>query len=113
MLKNIIYIFLIIYIIFGYYLIFFDIILPDLYIGLIFFIMFKWIFNYRKCTISYLECVLRNVKKEKGYLYQFLDVIINIRYSPYIYILYIQCILFIFYNIYYKNINYLIKFRNI
>ena len=35
------------------------------YVSLILFIGFKIIFNYQKCTISYIECKLRGVKKEK------------------------------------------------
>ena len=53
------------------------------YIIILYFMLFKIIFNYKKCTVSYFECKLRNVKKEKGYLYRFLDKFINLRYEPY------------------------------
>ena len=55
--------------------------MPQYYIAFVIFFMFKWIFNYRKCTISFLECKLRGVKKENGYLYNFLEGIINLRYT--------------------------------
>ena len=35
--------------------------------------LFRWITNYRQCTISYLECKLRGVKKEDGYIYNILN----------------------------------------
>ncbi len=49
------------------------------YIVLLYFIMFKMIFSYEKCTLSYIECVIRNVKKERGYIYQFLNGFIELR----------------------------------
>ncbi|AUF82641.1 hypothetical protein TetV_559 [Tetraselmis virus 1] len=57
--------------------------IPQWYIGLLLFGGFKIIFNYRKCTISYIECKLRGVKKEQGILNSFLDGIINLRYLDY------------------------------
>jgi hypothetical protein len=51
------------------------------YILLLWFFIFKIIFNYKKCTISYWECIIRRVKKEKGYLYQLIDGITNLRNS--------------------------------
>lgn len=57
-------------------------VLPKPYIGLLLFFTMKWLVNYRKCTISYLECKVRNVKKEDGYLYQFLNGIMDLRYTP-------------------------------
>lgn len=51
------------------------------YIILLYFIMFKMIFYYEKCTLSYLECLFRSVKKEDGYLFQFLNGFIQVRYK--------------------------------
>lgn len=50
------------------------------YVVILYYIAFKMIFNYSKCTVSYVECKLRGVKKEDGYLYQFLDQFIRLRY---------------------------------
>ena len=52
--------------------------------------------NYDKCTISYLECKIRKVKKEEGYLFNFLNNFIQLRNDKY----------FIFLIIYYIYLNY-------
>ena len=52
--------------------------------------------NYDKCTISYLECKIRKVKKEEGYLFNFLNNFIQLRNDKY----------FIFLIIYYVYLNY-------
>jgi hypothetical protein len=52
------------------------------------FLLFKWIFDYHKCTISYIECKLRNVKKEDGYVYTFMENIININKTNFKYLIY-------------------------
>ena len=52
------------------------------YITLLLFMMFKMIFNYDKCTISYMEVKLRGVRKDQGYLYRFLDGFIRLRDRP-------------------------------
>jgi hypothetical protein len=73
---------------------------PQRYMILLMFFTTKTIFNFRKCTISYLECKIRNVKKEDGYLNSFMDSILNIRYHknyPYIFT---TVIIFIFYDLY-------------
>lgn len=72
--------------------------LNQVYFGLVLFISIKIFFNYRKCTISYLECKLRNVKKEEGYLNQLLDGIIDLRYSINIIPINIMIIIIIFYR---------------
>ena len=41
-----------------------------------FFFLLKWIFNYRKCTISYLECKIRGVKKDDGIINQIIESIL-------------------------------------
>jgi hypothetical protein len=74
------------------------------YIFLIFFILFKWLFNYRKCTISRIECILRGVKKNNGYLYTFLETITDIRYNNHI-IVFIVLSLYILYIHYIVNDN--------
>ena len=76
---------------------------PKYYIGILIFLTFKWIFNYRKCTFSWLECKIRGVKKEEGYLNNFLDNIVDIRYSKNIYIILIICFFIIIYELIYKG----------
>jgi hypothetical protein len=81
-----------------------DINIPRTYIGLLLFFLIKLLFNYRKCTISYIECKLRKVKKEQGYLNRFLDSIIDLRYTPHIYVMYfISAIIIYYYFIVRKN----------
>ena len=86
------------YLIFGIIMSLNDIDLPGNYIFLILFFGFKWIFNYRKCTISYVECKLRGVKKENGYLYSLLKEIIDLRYSEHIYCIGLLCGLLLYYH---------------
>jgi hypothetical protein len=81
-----------------------DINIPRTYIGLLLFFLIKLLFNYRKCTISYIECKLRNVKKEQGYLNSFMDSIIDLRYTSHVYIIYfISSIILYYYFIVKKN----------
>lgn len=82
--------------------------LNKIYIFLILFICFKWLFNYRKCTFSRIECIIRRVKKEKGYLYNFLEIITDLRYTNHI-INFIKMVLIIlfFHFIIYKNTIYI------
>ena len=37
--------------------------------GLCTYFLFRMITDYRKCTMSYMECKLRGVKKEKGIIF--------------------------------------------
>ena len=74
---------LLIYMFSGIYMSIFNIKIPQWYIVLLYFILFKIIFNYDKCTISYWECKLRRVKKKDGYLYRFLDKFIRLRDTNY------------------------------
>ena len=90
-------IFILIYLFYGILNILLNKNLNKIYIGILLFFLFKTIFNYRKCTISYLECKLRKVKKEQGYLNRFMDKIIDIRYSNISIILYIYSFLIIYY----------------
>ena len=76
---------------------------PKYYIGILIFLSFKWIFNYRKCTLSWMECKIRGVKKEDGYLNRFLDNIVDIRYSKNIYIILTICFIIIIYEFIYNK----------
>ena len=45
--------------------------------------LFKWIFDYRKCTVSYIECKIRNIKKERSSIYYVLEDITDLNKSKY------------------------------
>ena len=77
--------------------------LNKIYVGLLVFFLFKMIFNYRKCTISYLECKIRNVKKEEGFLNNFVDSILNLRETDESIFYYIFAFLIIYYHYIDKN----------
>ena len=68
-----------------------------IYIFILVFLLLKTIFNYRKCTMSYIECKVRDVKKENGYINNFLNQIINIRDKDEIVFIYIYSFLIIYY----------------
>ena len=73
-----------------------------------YYFLFKWITNYRKCTISYLEVKFRGVKIDKGILYNSLDRVISLRDCEYYTFLLIFTCIIILINIYkkYKNLLY-------
>ena len=105
--KKLTFIILILYFYYGISKIIFNNNLSHSYIVLSFFMFFKIICNYYQCTISYLECKLRKVKKEEGYLYNFLNNFIELRYSKYFILLIIY---YIYINYYYFNYNFKINF---
>ena len=61
------------------------------------------IFNYRDCTCSYLECKIRDVKKEEGYINQFMDSIINLRSEPEIIYIYLITTLILYYHFFIRE----------
>lgn len=92
------YLFLIyLFIICGIVYILFDKDIPEFYIVITLFFLFKFLFNYRKCTLSYYECQLRGVEKEYGYLYNFMENILNYRDTYHIYLIYIISLYIIYY----------------
>lgn len=62
------------------------------------FFLIKWILDYRKCTVSYIECKLRCVKKEEGIVYNIMEEIYDINKSKYKYIAYSFVIIVFFIN---------------
>jgi hypothetical protein len=78
----IVYIYLIIGIIFTL----FNYKLNNYYIFFILFFLFKWIFNYRKCTLIKIECLIRKIKKEQSILYNLLKNITDLRNEPHIFV---------------------------
>ena len=78
MTKIFIYIFIIYYLL-GIIYIILNNDIPQWYIIILIYFNLKWVFNNRKCTISYYECIFRNIKKEEGILYNILNNSVNIR----------------------------------
>ncbi len=87
-----------IYIVFCYYYIYHNYNLDQDYVALLMFFSLKIILYYKKCTISYLECKIRGVKKEQGYLYRLLDGIISIRHTKHFPILFILASYIFYYH---------------
>ena len=87
-----------IYLALGYYFIYHNRNLDQDYIALLMFFTLKIILYYKKCTISYIECKLRGVKKEQGYLYRLLDGIISVRHTIHFPILFILTIYIYYYH---------------
>jgi hypothetical protein len=70
--------------------------IPRNYIAILVYFIFKMVTLYDKCTVSYIECKLRNVKKEEGYLNDFLHSIVSLRYTNHAKFIYIVGIIFVF-----------------
>jgi hypothetical protein len=68
-------------------------------IAICLYLLIKWISNYNKCTISYIECKIRNVKKEDGYLYNFLNNIMMINTMDSRYYIYSGTFIILFLNL--------------
>lgn len=86
-----------VYLFLGFYLIYDIGCIDKNYLILMLFFLIKSLINYRKCTVSFLEIYLRNVKKERGYLYRFMDDILDIRNTKHIYFIYLLCFIQIYY----------------
>ena len=78
------------------------------YIVLVMFLTFKMLFNYKKCTFSYLECKIRKVKRQDGLLASFLDHVVDLRTSKYSFLLYVLSCFFLI-NAPFKE---MVKFKN-
>jgi len=105
--KNIL-ILVYLYLIFGILIIILGYEFNKIYIFLILFICFKWIFNYRKCSFSRVECIIRRIKKDEGYLYNFLEIITDLRNDKHIYnFIKLVLIILFFHFIIYKNTIYI------
>jgi len=97
--------FILFYLFFGYYHILINKEPDSLYTILLFYFTIKIIIDYRKCTLSYIECKIRNVKKEKGYINNFFDDLFNIRNESKNkrYLLLILSFVLSFYFVFFKN----------
>ena len=55
------------------------------YLIILAFITFKLITNYRTCSIAYLECKFRRIKRKDSYMNKLLDPIVDLRYTDHVY----------------------------
>jgi hypothetical protein len=103
-----------IYLAIGYYFIFNNYKIDNDYMILLMFFTLKIILYYKKCTISYIECKLRGVKKEQGYLYRLLDGIISVRHTIHFPILFILASYIYYYHFVIKGdgINFFLSNKN-
>jgi hypothetical protein len=95
------------YVVIGLMYLFIDRNIPPNYAVLSAFLLFKMVANYKKCTISYLECKIRGVKRQEGILASILDHVVDLRDSDIKYLLYFlgAVILLTFANQKIKNLN--------
>lgn len=92
------------YHIYGMIYIMLNLMLPYWFMSLGLYMGFKVLFNYRKCTISYLECKIRGVKREDGYLNCLLDGLVNLRNNDvYYYYILVLVGLFSYYHFIFKK----------
>ena len=83
---------------------------PLLYLFCLAFCSFKVISNYRVCSVAYLECKIRGIKRDKSLMNKFLDPIVDLRYTDHIYALTILSFIILTYNfVYLKRMNNLIQ----
>jgi len=96
--ENLIHLIIKLFLSYGIYYMVLNLAIPTSYIKLLLFLFLKIVFDYTKCTISYIEVKLRGVKKEEGYLYNLLTSLNNIRNHKDFLILFFIINIFIFYN---------------
>ncbi len=81
-----------------------------LYLFLLLFCSFKVVTNYRVCSVAYMECKIRGIKREESIMNRFLDPIVDLRYTNHIYPLVILSFIILTYNFVYlkriQNINF-------
>ena len=81
-----------------------------LYLFLLLFCSFKVVTNYRVCSVAYMECKIRGIKREESIMNRFLDPIVDLRYTNHIYPLVILSFIVLTYNFVYlkriQNINF-------
>ena len=92
-------IFLYTYLLLGLYLSFHKTRFNSLYLIALLFCSLKVITNYRVCSVAYLECRLRNVKREQSYMNKFLDPIVDLRYTDHAYLLGLLSFIILTYNL--------------
>ena len=63
------------YLLLGVYLTIRKVNINPLYLLCLSFVSFKVIFEYRVCSVAYMECRLRDVKREESYMNKFLEFV--------------------------------------
>ena len=91
-------IFLYLYLLIGIYYVYYKKQIPMLYLVCLSFISFKVVFDYRVCSVAYLECKVRDIKREDSFVNQFLDPIVDTRYTDHVYLLSIMTFVILTYN---------------
>ena len=76
-----------------------DLLIVRASIYLSFFLLLKWIFNHKNCSFGYLECKIRNVSRDKGYINNFCNYYGNLIYNEYNDLLYISMVVIYLINI--------------
>ena len=72
-----------------------------IYLFCLAFCSMKVITNYRVCSVAYLECKLRGVKRSDSFMNKFLDPIVDLRYTNHIYPLTFLSFIILTYNFVY------------
>ncbi len=99
-------IFVYVYLLIGLLRIIYNKEVPLIYLFCLAFCSFKVISNYRVCSIAYLECKIRDIKRDQSLMNKFLDPIVDLRYTDHIYILTIVSFIILTYNfVYLKRLN--------
>ncbi len=91
------------YLILGIYLSYKQIHWKNMYLLALLFCSFKVITNYRVCSVAYLECKLRDIKRKESYVNQFLDPIVDLRFTDHIYPLTTLAFFILTYNLIFKE----------
>ena len=74
-----------------------------IYLLCLLFVSFKVIFDYRVCSVAYLECRVRDVKRQEAYTNKFLDPIVDLRYTDHIYILSLISFIILTYHLVFRE----------
>lgn len=62
-------------------------------------LLFKFSLNYRTCTVSYVECKIRKIKKKDGFVFNALEEIYDLNKTKYKYLVMSFIIFIILFNL--------------
>ena len=91
-------IFLYLYLFVGIFMILYKVQIPLIYLLCLAFCSIKFITNYRVCSVAYLECKVRDIKREESLMNKFLDPIVDLRYTDHAYPLTLLSFFILTYN---------------
>lgn len=69
---------------------------PIIHLPLVAFAILKTTLDYRVCSVAYVECKLRDIKRDESIVNKFLDPIVDLRYTNHVYPLFILGYLLLF-----------------